>query len=56
MVVPCTGAGHQRLKRPPTLEKKGEKERIREETRRAGNTETEQRAAAARDRKGEREK
>jgi hypothetical protein len=39
MVVSCTRAGHQGLKRPPTLEKKGEKERIREETRRAGSRE-----------------
>jgi hypothetical protein len=38
MVVLCTRASHQRLKRPPALEKKGEKERIREETRRAGST------------------
>jgi hypothetical protein len=56
MVMSCTRASHQRLKRPPALEKKGEKERIREETRRAGSTETEQRAAAARDGKGDREK
>jgi hypothetical protein len=34
--MPCTRAGHQGLKRPLSLEKKGEKERIREETRRAG--------------------
>jgi hypothetical protein len=41
MVVPCTRAGHQRLKRPPSLEKKGEKERIREETRRVGSNRAE---------------